>query len=223
MLNKSLRPVIDANLSRILVVLDVDSTLIDNEVIELIAAEAGSEELVASITERAMRGEIDFAQSLIERVSTLKGLPKSVFNKVQNQVTVTNGVPEFIRSVHRADGVIAVVSGGFHEILDPLAMELGLNYWKANRLQITDNTLTGKLSGPIVDAQAKADALREWGSVEGISPENCVAIGDGANDLLMMEAAGLSVAFNAKPIVSRQADVAIEIRDMRLVLPYIGL
>lgn len=208
---------------RYLVVLDVDSTLIENEAIELLASQAGSLELVAEVTERAMRGELDFAESLRERVATLAGLPESVFDTVRSQITVTQGAKTLISAVQQHQGHVGLVSGGFHELLDPLATELGINFWKANRLEVRDGHLTGKVLGDIIDAQAKADSLREW-AVDTETPlEKTVAIGDGANDLKMMATAGLGIAFCAKPIVQEQADVAINSRDLSLALDYLGL
>ncbi len=209
--------------ARFLVVLDADSTLIENEVIELLAEEAGSLDLVADVTERAMRGELDFAESLRNRVATLAGLPDSVFATVSRRIAPTRGVHDLIAGVHAAGGLVAVVSGGFHELLDPLGAELGLDTWRANRLEVRDSRLTGSLNGPIVDASAKASALTEWAEAAGIPANRTVAIGDGANDLLMMEAAGLSVAFNAKPAVRERADVALDRVDLSDVLPLLGL
>ncbi len=209
--------------TRYLVVLDVDSTLIENEAIELLAEEAGSLELVAAITERAMRGELDFAESLRERVSTLKGLPVEVFETVRSRITVTLGAHELINRVHEHGGHVGVVSGGFHELLDPLAEELGIDFWKANRLETSDGKLTGKVLGDIVDAQAKAVALRQWAASTSTPLSHTVAIGDGANDLKMMEAAGLGIAFCAKPIVQEQADVALNERDLSKALELCGL
>lgn len=209
---------------RYLVVLDVDSTLIENEVIELLAAEAGSLDDVASITDRAMRGELDFAQSLRERVATLAGLPDTVFADVRQRITVTRGVPRLIAGVKAAGGHVGVVSGGFHEVLDPLAQTLTLDFWRANRLEVDQNgRLTGRVLGPIVDAAAKASALLEWAAATATPIERTVAIGDGANDLKMMAEAGLSIAFNAKPIVREQADVALDERDLGRVLGLLGL
>ncbi|MEY4684525.1 MAG: hypothetical protein RLZ25_984 [Pseudomonadota bacterium] len=206
-----------------LVVLDVDSTLIENEVIELLAAHAGVEAKVAAITERAMRGELDFAASLKERVATLEGLPIRIFDEVRHQITVTPGVPDLIRAVKAAGGFIGVVSGGFHEVLDPLAQSLGLDFWKANRLAILEGHLTGEVHGEIVDAEVKAQTLIQWAKETNIPLERTVAIGDGANDLKMMAVAGLSIAFNAKPIVREKAMQRIDEKDMRQVLPLIGL
>jgi len=210
-------------MSRRLVVLDVDSTLIENEVIELLADVAGSRELVQAVTERAMRGELDFAESLRERVATLAGVPVSAFEQVRAQVRVTDGVPDLISAVHSSGGTVAVVSGGFHEILDPLAKQLGLDAWKANRLEIADGVLTGKVEGAIIDAQAKADWLTTWATEGGFEWDETVAIGDGANDLKMMAIAGTSIAFDAKPVVAEQADYSITVRDMREAIAIIGL
>ncbi|MDH6532901.1 phosphoserine phosphatase [Aurantimicrobium minutum] len=208
---------------RFLVVLDVDSTLIENEVIELIAAEAGSLELVTAVTERAMRGELDFAESLRERVATLAGLPESVFDTVRGQITVTRGAEELITSVKSHGGHVGVVSGGFHELLDPLAENLGLDFWKANRLEVVDGILTGKVLGDIVDAQTKADTLAAWAQETNTPLAQTVAIGDGANDLTMMSVAGLGIAFCAKPIVQEHADVALNERDLSKALALFGL
>lgn len=213
----------DTDSQRFLVVLDVDSTLIENEVIELIAAEAGSLELVAAVTERAMRGELDFAESLRERVATLAGLPESVFDTVRSQITVTTGAEQLISSVQKHGGHVGVVSGGFHELLDPLAETLGLDFWKANRLEIHNGELTGKVVGDIVDAQAKADTLIEWANLTNTPLAQTVAIGDGANDLTMMAVAGLGIAFCAKPIVQDQADIALNERDLSKALRIFGL
>ena len=208
---------------RYLVVLDVDSTLIENEVIELLAANAGSLEQVTAITERAMRGELDFEQSLRERVATLAGLPESLFDQVRKEVTVTRGVPELIAGVKAAGGPVGVVSGGFHEILDPLAEHLRLDFWRANRLEVKNGQLTGRVLGEVVDAAAKAQALIEWAETTQTPITRTVAIGDGANDLKMMEAAGLSIAFNAKPIVRERAAVILDERDLSRVLGILGL
>lgn len=204
--------------TRPLVVLDCDSTTIQDEVIELIAEAAGTRELVAEVTERAMRGELDFAQSLRERVATLAGTPESVFEETYRRVRPTPGIHELVAAVHERGGRVGVVSGGFHEVLDPLAVDLGIDLWRANRLEVADGALTGRVLGAIVDAEAKAAALREWAEAERIPLSATVAIGDGANDLRMMEVAALGVAFNAKPIVRERADVSIE-DDLALAIP----
>lgn len=209
--------------TRFLLVLDVDSTLIEDEVIELIAERAGVREQVAAVTERAMNGELDFAQSLRERVATLAGLDSAVLADVRTEVRLTRGVPELIAGAHAAGGMVTVVSGGFHEVLDPLAEQLGLDRWRANRLEVADGRLTGRIDGPIVDAEGKAIALREWASEFSVPRERTVAIGDGANDLAMMAAAGLSIAFNAKPRVRAAADLVLDERDLSTVLGVLGL
>jgi phosphoserine phosphatase len=210
-------------MARFLVVLDVDSTLIENEVIELLAAAAGSLDEVAEITFRAMNGELDFEESLRSRVATLSGLSESVFADVAPQIRVTDGVPEMVAGIHAAGGWATVVSGGFHEVLDPVAAHLGLDRWRANRLEIVDGVLTGGLVGPIIDARAKADALNEWAAELGVPLRQTVAVGDGANDLTMMAIAGLAVGFDAKAPVRDLANVLIDERDLSLVLPLLGL
>jgi phosphoserine phosphatase len=215
-------------MARFLVVLDVDSTLIEDEVIELLAAEAGSHEEVAEITRQAMNGLLDFSESLRARVATLEGLPVSVFETVGRRIRVTDGVPGLVEGVHAAGGAIGVVSGGFHELLDPLAERLGLDYWRANRLGVAERALDGTVldgtvHGTIVDAATKADTLREWAADAGIDLTRCIAVGDGANDIPMMEIAGLSVAFDAKAPVRDCADVVMDVRDLTQVLPLLGL
>lgn len=212
-----------ATAPRFLVVLDADSTLIQDEVIELLADAAGSRDLVARVTERAMRGELDFADSLRERVLALAGLPDTVFADVGRRIRPTEGVHELVAGIHAGRGVVAVVSGGFHELLDPLAIKLGLDHWRANRLEVRAGYLTGRVLGPIIDAEAKAVALREWAAQGGIAQSQTIAIGDGANDLRMMDAAGLAVAFNAKPRVRHEADLVIDHCDLSQVLPLLGL
>ncbi|MGG7508358.1 phosphoserine phosphatase SerB [Plantibacter sp. YIM 135249] len=208
---------------RFLVVLDADSTLIENEVIELLAEEAGSLDEVAEITDRAMRGELDFADSLRARVSTLAGVPVSAFDTVGERIVETRGLRSLIASLHAHGSRIGVVSGGFHELLDPLAAELGLDHVRANRLDVRDGVLTGGLVGPIIDAEAKASALQEWAAEDDVPLGRTVAVGDGANDLRMMAVAGLSVAFNAKPVVRERADVVAGPVDLTTVLSVLGV
>ena len=210
-------------MARILVVLDVDSTLIENEVIELLAEEAGTLPRVAEITAEAMNGQLDFEQSLRSRAETLRGLPESVFATVAARIVVTAGVPEMVEAVQSAGGRVAVVSGGFHELLDPVAERLGLDHWRANRLEVVDGLLTGGLVGPIIDAVAKADTLREWAADFGIPLAQTVAVGDGANDLEMMAITGLAVGFDAKAPVRDEAHVLIDERDLSQLLPLLGL
>jgi phosphoserine phosphatase len=208
---------------RFLLVLDVDSTLIENEVIELLADAAGSREQVAAITASAMNGEVDFEQSLRARVATLAGLPESVFGDVARIIAVTGGVVEMIAGVHAAGGRVGAVSGGFHELVDGLADQLGLDYWRANRLEIADGRLTGRLVGPVIDAQAKADTLREWAADFEVGLRDTVAVGDGANDLPMMAIAGLAVGFDAKAPVRDEAHLIMDKRDLSQLLPLLGL
>ena len=210
-------------MARFLVVLDVDSTLIEDEVIELLAVEAGSGERVAEITFRAMNGELDFETSLRERVATLAGLPASVFDVVGSQITVTRGVPEMIAGVHAAGGLVGVVSGGFHEVVDPIAERLGLDLWRANRLEVVDGRLTGDLISPVIDAQAKADTLSEWAAAAGLPLSQTLAVGDGANDLPMMAICGLAVGFDAKAPVRDLSNVLLDERDLSMLLPLMGL
>ncbi|RKO27428.1 phosphoserine phosphatase SerB [Pseudarthrobacter phenanthrenivorans] len=194
---------------RKLLIMDVDSTLIQQEVIELLAAYAGKREEVAAVTEAAMRGELDFTQSLHARVAVLAGLPAAVVHSVREEVKLSLGAAELVAAFKAAGHVVAVVSGGFNQILAPIANELGLDYWQANELEIVDGALTGKVLGAVVDRAAKEKYLREWAAAEGIALEHTVAVGDGANDLDMLGAAGIGVAFNAKPAVRAVADAAV--------------
>lgn len=205
--------------ARFLVVLDADSTLIRNEVIELIADEAGRGPEVAAATEAAMRGEVDFATSLRSRVEALRGVPVSSFARVLARIEPTPGVRELIAAVHERGGTVAVVSGGFHEILDTVAPDLGVDVWRANRLAATDGVLSGTVDGGIVDASGKAAALREWAAERRVPLSRTIAIGDGANDLEMMAVAGLGIAFNAKPAVRARADLVIGPVDLAEVVP----
>ena len=203
--------------------LDVDSTLIQQEVIELLAEHAGALEEISQITNAAMAGEIDFSQSLLKRVALLEGLDVSCFDRVLAEITITDGVAELIEAVHRVEGKIAAVSGGFSQILEPLANSIGLDFWMANELEIAEEKLTGKITGEIIDANAKADALRSWAKLSGLSLEECVAVGDGANDIKMLEAAGFAVAFRAKPILRQYADYVIEENSLRPLIEKLGL
>ncbi len=192
-------------------IMDVDSTLIQQEVIELLAAYAGKREEVTAVTEAAMRGELDFAQSLHARVAVLAGLPSDVVEKVRAEVRLTDGAAELVAAFQAAGHAVAVVSGGFNQILQPIAEDLGLRYWTANELEIVDGALTGKVIGDVVDRAAKEKYLREWAAAEGIPMEHTIAVGDGANDLDMLGAAGIGVAFNAKPAVRAVADAAVNL------------
>lgn len=192
-----------------LVQLDVDSTLIKQEVIELLAAKAGVGAEVIAITESAMRGELDFESSLRARVALLKALPESALKEVQNEIILTPGARTLIRTLQRLGHSISIVSGGFVDVIAPLISELGITHFRANQLEIVDGFLTGGLVGPIIDRAAKAQALRDFAAIESISMDQTVAIGDGANDLDMIAAAGLGIAFNAKPAVKAAADSSL--------------
>lgn len=210
-------------MSKFFVVFDVDSTLIENEVIELLADVAGRREEVAAVTERAMAGELDFAESLIQRVATLEGLPESVFKDVLQRITITKGAKELIHRIHEAGGRVGAVSGGFTQVLTPLADELGLDFARANDLEVVDGKLTGQVVGQIVDKSVKAQSLLEWAERISFKQSQTVAVGDGANDLEMMSWAGLSVAFNAKPIVRASADIVIEKQDLLELAAVLGV
>ncbi|WP_295783157.1 phosphoserine phosphatase SerB [uncultured Microbacterium sp.] len=204
--------------ARFLVVLDADSTLIRNEVIELLADEAGRGAEVAAATEAAMRGEVDFATSLRSRVDALAGVPVEAFDRAIARIEPTPGVRDLIAAVHERGGLVGVVSGGFHEVLDVIAPDLGVDVWRANRLSVADGALTGTVDGEIVDARAKADTLRRWADDNGVPLSRTFAIGDGANDLEMMAVAGLGLAFNAKPAVRGRADLVIGDVDLAQVI-----
>ena len=201
-----------------LVVFDVDSTLINEEAIELLAEHSGNREKVAEITERSMRGEIDFSTSLIERVATLKGLPESVLEQTAKSLTPTKGASELIQEIHTRGGKAAAVSGGFIQLLTGLKRELNLDYAQANTLGVENGKLTGEVVGELVNREAKAKYLKLWAQENDIPLERTFAIGDGANDLGMMAIAGLSVAFCAKPVVRESADVVIDERDLTKVI-----
>jgi phosphoserine phosphatase len=202
-----------------LVVLDADSTLIRNEVIELLADEAGRGPEVAAATEAAMRGDVDFATSLRSRVAALRGVPVEAFSRVIARVEPTPGVRALVDAVHARGGRVGVVSGGFHEVLDDVAPGLAVDVWRANRLRVADDVLTGEVAGTIVDAAAKAETLRAWAADSGVPLARTLAIGDGANDLQMLAAAGLGVAFNAKPAVRARADLVVGPVDLAQVIP----
>jgi phosphoserine phosphatase len=194
----------------VLVVLDVDSTLIQQEVIELLADFAGVMPEVKVITDQAMSGQLDFKQSLEKRVGLLEGLSEEIFAQLKAQISLTPGVTELISAVHARGGRIGAVSGGFSQILAPLAEEIGLDYWMANSLEVIDGTLTGRVTGAIIDADAKASALKSWANDAGISTQETIAIGDGANDIQMLQSAGYAVAFRPKAVLRQYADLVIE-------------
>ena len=209
--------------ARKLVVMDVDSTLISQEVIDLLAEASGVGQEVRAITESAMRGELDFEQSLRARVALLKGLPESVIGEVQKEISLTDGAQNLVETLHGKGHSVSLVSGGFIDIIEPMIKTMSIKYYKANKLEIVEGVLTGGLIGQVVDRAAKAEALREFAKASAVSIENTVAIGDGANDLDMMAAAGLSIAFNAKPIVVEAADLAINEPSLRSVIALIGV
>ena len=206
-----------------LVQLDVDSTFIQQEAIELLAAKAGVLEEVSQITAAAMRGELDFAQSLVARVALLQGLSEDSFVQVQQEITVTDGAAELVTLLHQKGHFVSLVSGGFTNILQPMVDAMKIDFYRANTLEVVDGKLTGKLLGAMIDRAAKADALREFATACGVDLSNTVAIGDGANDLDMMDIAGISIAFNAKPIVEAAADYAIKEPSLRSVASLINL
>ncbi|MCK1796550.1 phosphoserine phosphatase SerB [Streptomyces sp. XM4193] len=206
-----------------LVVMDVDSTLIQDEVIELFAAHAGCEAEVAGVTEAAMRGELDFEQSLHARVALLKGLDASVVEKVRSEVRLTPGARTLVRTLKRLGYQVGVVSGGFTQVTDDLQERLGLDFASANTLEIVDGRLTGRVTGEIVDRAGKARLLRRFAEQAGVPLEQTVAIGDGANDLDMLNAAGLGVAFNAKPLVREAAHTAVNVPFLDTVLYLLGI
>ncbi|MEI5675261.1 MULTISPECIES: phosphoserine phosphatase SerB [unclassified Nocardioides] len=206
-----------------LIVMDVDSTLIQGEVIEMIAAHAGCEAEVAAITERAMRGELDFEQSLRERVRLLAGVPASALDDVYDAILLAPGARTMVRTLRRLGYRFAIVSGGFTHITDRLAADLGIHFARANELEIVDGHLTGGIVGAVVDRAAKARALREFAAEVGVSEAATIAIGDGANDLDMLNAAGLGIAYNAKPLVRDAADTSVNVPYLDAILYLLGI
>jgi phosphoserine phosphatase len=206
-----------------LIVFDVDSTLIQQEVIEMLAERVGAHDSVAAITEAAMRGELDFAESLRRRVATLKGLPASVLDDVADELELTPGARTTLRTLRRLGYHCGVVSGGFRQVIEPLAHELMLDFVAANELEIVDGVLTGRLVGQIIDRPGKAKALRDFAQQAGVPLEQTVAVGDGANDIDMLATAGLGVAFNAKPAVREVADASLTYPYLDTVLFILGV
>ena len=204
-----------------LIVMDIDSTLINEEVIDLLGEEAGVGEQVAAITERAMRGEIDFKQALEERVGLLAGLGQEVFDRTFERVTFTPGALELGRAAHERGWKVGVVSGGFHEVADRIVETAGIDYCLANRLEVVDGKLTGKLAAEIVTRERKLDALRSWAQELGLPLSQTVAMGDGANDIPMIQAAGTGIAFCAKPKTREAAPFAINERNLMLAMDII--
>ena len=206
-----------------LIVMDVDSTLIQEEVIDLLAARAGCADEVAKITESAMRGELDFAASLRERTALLAGLDASVLDAVRASLRLTPGARTLIRTLKRLGYKCGIVSGGFTAVIEPLAASLGIDYVAANTLEVADGKLTGRVLAPIIDREGKTEALRRFARTAGVPLSQTVAVGDGANDLGMIAAAGLGVAFNAKPMVRDAADTALSVPYLDTVLYLLGI
>lgn len=206
-----------------LIVFDVDSTLIQGEVIEMLAARAGAEAAVAEVTEAAMRGELDFAESLHRRVATLAGLPASVLDDVAEQIELTAGARTTLRTLRRLGFHCGIVSGGFRQVIEPLAHELMMDFVAANELEIVDGKLTGRVIGEVIDRPGKARALRDFAQQAGVPMEQTVAVGDGANDIDMLSAAGLGVAFNAKPALREVADASLSHPYLDTVLFILGV
>jgi len=206
-----------------LIVMDVDSTLIRDEVIDLLAARAGCAGEVAKVTAAAMRGELDFAAALRERVSLLAGLDAGVLDEVRGQLRLTAGARTLIGTLGGLGYKFGIVSGGFLQVIAPLAAELGIGYVAANELEISAGKLTGRLSGPVIDRAAKADALRRFAAETGVPLSQTVAVGDGANDLDMIAAAGLGIAFNAKPLVRDAADTSLSVPYLDAILYLLGI
>lgn len=204
-----------------IILLDVDSTLINEEVIDLIAAKAGVSAEVSQITSSAMAGEIDFSESLLRRVSLLAGLSVTALDEVRDSITFTNGAVELVSALQARGDIVAVVTGGFTEVISPLLANLKISKFKANSLEIIEGKLSGKVQGEIIDRKAKADFLNEIVASTGIPISNTVAIGDGANDIDMIESAGIGIAFCAKPALVEVADRVISARDLREVLKVI--
>ncbi len=206
-----------------LIVFDVDSTLVQGEVVEMLAARAGVETEVAEITAAAMRGELDFAESLQQRVATLAGLPATVVDEVAAELRLAPGARTTLRTLRRLGFYCGVVSGGFRQVIEPLAAELKLDIDAANELEIVDGTLTGKVVGSIVDRPGKAIALRQFAEDTGVPMQQTVAVGDGANDIDMLSAAGLGIAFNAKPALREVADASLSYPYLDTVLFVLGM
>ena len=204
-----------------LIVMDIDSTLINEEVIDLLGEEAGVGDKVAGITERAMRGELDFRQALEERVGLLAGLDESVFDRTFARVTFTPGAVELVAAAHARGWKVGVVSGGFHEVADKIVAAAGIDYCLANRLEVTDGKLTGRLAADVVTKERKLAALRAWAAELGLDMARTVAMGDGANDIPMIQAAGVGIAFCAKPKTRAAAPHHIDERDLMLALDII--
>jgi phosphoserine phosphatase len=206
-----------------LLVLDVDSTLIEQEVIELLADRVGLRDQVKILTDQAMAGEIDFRQALLQRVGLLEGLGAAVFQDLLKEIKITDGVPELISYIHQSGGLVGAISGGFSQVLEPLAKELGLDLFSANNLEVVDGVMTGKISGEIVDSDTKARTMLHWAEANGFDFADTVAIGDGANDVAMLKASGFAVAFRPKDVLRPHADLIIEGNSLAPVIAELEL
>lgn len=209
--------------SKRIVMLDMDSTLIEQEVINLLGLAAGKSLEIEAITDKAMAGNLDFKTALIERVSLLKGLDHNILSQVRDQISLTKGAKKLVDELHQQGHKVGVVSGGFIEVIEPILKSLKIDFYRANKLKIQDGVLTGEIDGPLIDSQAKRMALEEFADQEQVQLEQTVAIGDGANDLEMIKAAGLGIAFNAKPKVAAAADTTISNQDLSTVLLLMGI
>ncbi|MDU6723262.1 MAG: phosphoserine phosphatase SerB [Streptococcus mitis] len=204
-----------------LCVMDVDGTLLLEEVIDLLGREAGREEEISQITSRAMRGELNFESSLRKRVSFLEGLPVSVFDKAFDSIHLSPNVQEFISILQKNGILVGLVSGGFTQIVERLAKSLSISYFSANQLEVKDGLLTGKLVGQIISPQVKKETLEQWREELKLSKDRTIAIGDGANDLLMLKSAGIGIAFCAKEVLKKEIQYHVDKRDFLEVLPFI--
>ena len=209
--------------SKRIVMLDMDSTLIEQEVINLLGLAAGKSLEIEAITDKAMAGDLDFKTALIERVSLLKGLDHNILSRVRDQISLTKGAKKLVDELHQQGHKVGVVSGGFIEVIEPILKSLEIDFYRANKLKIQDGVLTGEIDGPLIDSHAKRMALEEFADQEQVQLEQTVAIGDGANDLEMIKAAGLGIAFNAKPKVAAAADTTISNQDLSTVLLLMGI
>jgi phosphoserine phosphatase len=209
--------------SKRIVMLDMDSTLIEQEVINLLGQAAGKSSEIEAITDKAMAGDLDFKTALIERVSLLKGLDHNILSQVRDRISLTKGAKKLVDELHQQGHKVGVVSGGFIEVIEPILKSLEIDFYRANKLKIQDGVLTGEIDGPLIDSHAKRIALEEFADQEQVRLEQTVAIGDGANDLEMIKAAGLGIAFNAKPKVAAAADTTISNQDLSTVLLLMGI
>ena len=209
--------------SKRIVMLDMDSTLIEQEVINLLGLAAGKSLEIEAITDKAMAGDLDFKTALIERVSLLKGLDHNILSQVRDQISLTKGAKKLVDELHQQGHKVGVVSGGFIEVIEPILKSLEIDFYRANKLKIQNGVLTGEIDGPLIDSHAKRMALEEFADQEQVQLEQTVAIGDGANDLEMIKAAGLGIAFNAKPKVAAAADTTISNQDLSTVLLLMGI